>query len=145
MASIPATLRQALSTAIGLALAVLIVASLPYTPTNERHPYYGREMLVGKVFIEAVKKRLQDPSSAEFKEVKIFLSEGGNASVCGLVNAITPSDTSPRFEPFLVNVDGVIFRSDVATDAAYQTIANRICRAASGSPTYPMSDPPPSH
>lgn len=121
-----------LGTAIIAVIIIVIAESLPAPhPLTEPHPYFGKEMLVGKVFLDEVKKRLRDPTAAEFKDVKIYLTEEGGGAVCGLVNARTSADTGPGFQPFLATAARVVLRSDVTSDAAYQEIAGRICRNAS--------------
>jgi hypothetical protein len=134
---------SAIGAIVAVAIVVVISETLPEFRIEDQHPYFGKEMLVGTAFLDAVKRRIPDPANAEFKDVKVYLTDDGGGAVCGLVKAKSASGTAAGFEAFLASSKQVTFRSDVASDTEFQALAQRVCRQASVVPrTRPTSNPP---
>lgn len=85
-----------------------------------------------KIVRDGIAKRLKNPRSAIFRQIKAAVLGDGTVMVCGEVAAQTGGDARTRFEAFLVMFanpkDDVVRAAEISTEHAMWFVLVKMCR-----------------
>jgi hypothetical protein len=119
----------------------LMGASLPLEIHRRLQKFYARKYLffkwaliallyTGSVYAgyeDAVKSRLNDPASAEFKDVQMF-EHSGSTVYCGYVNAKNGFGGYGEWKEFISNGGPVTYIRGDVEDSMFVEVWNQLCR-----------------
>ena len=88
----------------------------------------GKQMAWIRISKDAVRAKLKDPDSADFRSVN-FYAGGGTPVVCGEVNAKNSFGGFTGFEPFLAAGDQlVVLSSEMESGKEFAKVWNKFCK-----------------
>lgn len=97
---------------------------------EEANPYAdtGKQMAWIRISKDAVRAKLKDPDSADFRDVN-FYAGGGTPVACGEVNAKNGFGGYTGYEPFLAAGDQlVVLSSEMESGKEFAKVWNKFCK-----------------
>jgi hypothetical protein len=98
------------------------------TPTNPDYSDPGKQAAWIRVSEDAIRAKLKDPDSAEFRNVN-FYAGGGVPMACGEVNAKNGFGGYTGFEPFVAAGSELAFlSSEMTSSREFRKVWNQFCK-----------------